>query len=230
MARFTNRTHSSYSLADATSLHDLVWVAQLVGTKRADAIHGERTNDTINGLAGDDVLGGRYGDDLLYGDGGDDLLKGSTGYDKLYGGAGDDTLQGGSERQENGNFGRDELFGGAGDDRLLGGWEADNLTGGDGRDRFIFAEASDSAYAVPDAVIDFTQGKDKLVFAGALSTENDLHFIGRADFTHTAGEVRFEVFPASTGVLIDLNGDAVADMRIVVQSTTIELQASDFSF
>ena len=86
----------------------------------------------------------------------------------------------------------------------------DILTGGSGADRFIYSELSDSAYLLPDTVVDFEQGLDKVVFRGAFREAGDLHFIGQAEFSHTPGEVRFEVSSTSTGVLIDMDGDAAA--------------------
>lgn len=200
------------------------------GTEGDDRLHGRKTTDTIDGLEGDDVLNGRDGDDTLDGGAGRDVLKGSGGYDHLDGGEGDDVLYGGTERQEHGGGGVDRLFGGDGDDRLFGGFQSDELTGGSGSDRFAYRSQTDSTYRSPDSIKDFEQGSDELVFGEAFRQAGDLHFIGDAMFSGTPGEVRSEVFSTSTGVLIDLDGDAKPDMRIIFPGPEIHFQASDFSF
>lgn len=230
MARFTDLPYSRYGADDAVPQHGPIDRTQYIGTKGDDHIHGRKTTDTIDGLGGDDVLNARYGDDTLNGGKGNDVLKGSAGYDLLYGDAGDDIIYGGTERQENGNAGRDQLFGGSGDDQLYGGWEADVLEGGSGNDRFMYTKLSDSSLQFQDAIRDFQQGNDTLVFAGEYH-DAGLHFIGDADFSRTMGEARFEAFDGSnlSVVELDVDGDGGADCRIIFVGE-IQFQASDFSF
>ena len=96
---------------------DGLWDSILAGN---DVIRG--SNDTVNG----DYLVGNAGNDRIYGNAGDDTLKGETGNDKLFGGKGDD-----------------HLFGGLGNDRLDGGkGNFDLLSGGAGRDSFVFRRPS----------------------------------------------------------------------------------------
>ncbi|MFM8497914.1 MAG: calcium-binding protein [Planctomycetia bacterium] len=87
-------------------------------------------NDYLQGSNAADYLDGGEGHDTLKGMGGNDVLQGGSGADRLFGGTENDFLYGGA--------GADELFGGDGDDVLFGGvGEADRLTGGAGRDRFL---------------------------------------------------------------------------------------------
>ncbi len=145
------------------------------------------------------VIGGAAGDRLGGGGGGDRLL-GDDGADSLHGRDGDDTLDGGS--------GDDRLSGGPGDDRLTGGAGRDVLTGGAGADVFVFA-AADRGTGKPDLIRDFEPGLDRLDLSvpGLVAVS-----IGRAVFSGNPGEVRQSA--DQSRVLLDLDGDARADLRI----------------
>lgn len=102
----------------------------LEGYDANDYLDGGSGNDTLKGYGGHDTLIGGSQSDTLEGMDGNDVLRGDSGADKLYGGIGNDFLYGGA--------GADQLFGGEGDDVLFGGvGEADRLTGGAGKDRFL---------------------------------------------------------------------------------------------
>ncbi|PHM08364.1 DUF4347 domain-containing protein [Nostoc sp. 'Peltigera malacea cyanobiont' DB3992] len=116
-------------------------------------------NNNVNGFDdSNDVINGRGIYNRIDGKSGNDLLQSSFlgGYDTLIGGAGDDTLLGA--------FGEpDTLIGGAGDDILVtgSGTHYNILTGGSGRDQFIYQPLSD-VNAI-DTITDFDQSQDKLV-------------------------------------------------------------------
>lgn len=112
---------------------------ELRGGQGEDTLDGGADNDEIRGGGHRDVIDGGLGDDDLWGDRGQDLLTGGAGADILRGNENDDDLHGGS--------GNDTLRGGIGDDYLNGvsnnqlsftvpDLEYDELTGGDGADRF----------------------------------------------------------------------------------------------
>jgi serralysin len=85
--------------------------------------------------------------------GGNDLVQGAGGFDTLRGDDGNDTLDGFG--------GTDSLVGGNGDDLLHGGLgdlAIDNLTGGDGADRFFIQGATGGN----DTITDFTIGIDRI--------------------------------------------------------------------
>jgi len=91
---------------------------------------GNGGNDYLEGYDADDYLDGGSGNDTLDGMDGNDVLRGDSGADRLRGGSGNDFLYGGA--------GADQLLGEEGDDVLFGGvGEADRLTGGAGKDRFL---------------------------------------------------------------------------------------------
>ena len=125
----------------------------LIGGDEANHFCGGNGNDILYGQGGGDILYGDLDDDWLYGGAGDDFLFGGSGTDRLLGGSGSDLLDGGD--------GADWLYGGAGADILYGGAGNDVLYGGAGADRF---EYSGSKTFGKDAIKDFEDGTDKLVF------------------------------------------------------------------
>jgi Ca2+-binding RTX toxin-like protein len=162
------------------------------------------------------------------------LVGTQTGADLLIGGDGNDSLQG--------LGGADTLVGGAGDDILTGGSGNDRLEGGAGRDVFRFDAAGDSqphamrsdgAKRLPDHIVDFTQGTDKIdlgqIDANSGTQMNDsFSFIGSGAFTHQAGQLRFETVGGVTTIYGDTDGDGGADLQIVLQ-TPVTLTSFDFA-
>ena len=157
---------------------------------------------TVIGGAGGDNLVGSRGADTLAGDDGDDWLLGRTGDDVLLGGAGDDSLRG---------------AGGA--DRLVGGPGADRLMGGPGADVFVFAPGDAGIGAARDRILDFTPGEDRIDLS---AFGNGLTFLGVAAFSRSAGEVRFA--PGTSRLLLDANGDGIADFRIDLPDVKLLIQ------
>ena len=108
------------------------------GSAVANLLVGGGGNDTVLGLAGDDTLYGGYANDTVRGGAGNDFLYGSDAQyppdgaekDELYGEGGNDALR---------NLGGDNIF--------AGGTGNDTLTGGAGRDIFVFSESPGAANA-----------------------------------------------------------------------------------
>ncbi|MDW8371769.1 MAG: calcium-binding protein [Geminicoccaceae bacterium] len=155
---------------------------RLYGDAGDDILYGD-SELLLFGSNGNDLLDGGSGDDLLIGDGalfetrgGNDTLIGGTGNDRLYG----DTADGrGVSETVFQTFvlagGNDVLDGGAGDDLLVGDTGDDRLTGGSGRDTFLFAafEAVGGFSGFRgwfgsgnDTVTDFRSGEDRLDLRG----------------------------------------------------------------
>jgi outer membrane protein assembly factor BamB len=67
----------------------------IVGSRRADVLHGTDHSDVICGLGGPDRLYAEGGDDVLIGGAGNDILVGRDGDDMLLGGLGADQGAGG---------------------------------------------------------------------------------------------------------------------------------------
>ncbi len=125
---------------------------------------GTRFDDYLNGKSGDDVLRGGAGKDILVGEDGDDLLLGGAGNDKLVGGAGDDTLDGGK--------GRNVLIGGEGADNFVfSTLEVNFVPSGFTIDHWSstsFKLPSIIPTPVPDTIVDFETGVDKIQLKGAV--------------------------------------------------------------
>jgi len=169
----------------------ILWLASILLTALV-------TGCSNGGGGGDDIDGGS-GSDRIYGGGGGDLLEGRSGHDRLKGGGGDDNLKGGK-----------------GDDTLVGGNGADTLLGGPGEDVFAFFNQGESRPgALRDRVRDFERGEDHVdlrKFDGDATRDGRqrLDFIGREDFSGTAGELR-----SDGGVLsADTNGDGLSDFEV----------------
>jgi Ca2+-binding RTX toxin-like protein len=174
--------------------------------------------------------------DFYDGLGGNDQIAGATGSDRLAGGDGNDMLDGGA--------GADRLEGGAGADRLKGGLGADRAEGGSGGDIFVFTAVAESHLAairsdgkklMPDRILDFTPGTDKIdlsaIDAVAGTPVNDAFtYVEITSGFPQAGELRLAVYAdGTTAVLGDVDGDGRADLYITVLTTT-PLTAADFIF
>jgi hypothetical protein len=160
-------------------------------------------------------------------------MIGTSGPDALNGTANADAMMG--------QAGSDYLRGGAGDDFLIGGLGNDVLEGGAGADHFVFTAAADSRTLalrsdghkhLPDTIVDFAQGSDKIdlgaIDAIAGTAANDAFaFIGSGAFTHQAGQLRFETGGGRTSIFADLDGDGSADMQILLLAP-VALTAGDF--
>jgi Ca2+-binding RTX toxin-like protein len=173
---------------------------------------GSAQGDTLSSI--ENLVGSAY----------NDVLTGTAGANQLSGRAGNDQLVG--------NGGDDHLDAGGGNDVLTGGAGADVLSGGFGADRFVFTLVSDSAPGSEDRITDllsndFAEGDivDLLQIDADTGTMGDqaFTFILDAAFTGTAGELRY----ANNVIEGDVNGDGLADLRIVA-SAPLGLTTSDF--
>ncbi len=70
----------------------------MVGSAKADEMHGRPGNDTMTGLAGPDLIVGDAGADNQSGGDGGDVLKGGNGADILNGRDGDDRILAAKDR------------------------------------------------------------------------------------------------------------------------------------
>ena len=97
------------------------------------------------------------------------------------GGRGDDVIIGNdADNILKGNAGNDVLYGGAGQDTL---W------GGTGQDIFVFSAVTDSLYAQPDRIMDFSTGLDRIDLQGLNQNrfgDKFIHFVN--EFSGRAGE------------------------------------------
>jgi Ca2+-binding RTX toxin-like protein len=130
----------------------------------------------------------------------------------------------------------DIINGGAGADKIIGFTGADVITGGTGSDQFRYLFAGDSGVgAGADRITDYTIGGDRLNFAlidanAATAGDQAFNFVGTAAFANTGiGQIRYTNSGTDLLVQVDVNGDGVADMEIILQGLNgSTLTAADF--
>lgn len=104
-----------------------------------------------------------------------------------------------------GTPGRDVLVGTDGRDRIIGLQSGDILTGGKGRDQFVFQNINEGG----DRITDFTPGKDKIVLSGVLQS------IGYKGYNPIAdGIISFSQVSSNLSVIkIDPDGPVNSNFR-----------------
>jgi Ca2+-binding RTX toxin-like protein len=135
-----------------------------------------------------------------------------------------------------GGKGSDALTGGAMADRIYGNFGADTLKGGAGADMFDYFDSTDSTAAACDTILDFS-AEDWINLweidadGNAANGNSAFSWIGAGAFGGIAGQLRAtQVQGGGFLVEADSNGDAVADLVILVQTTAGHiLGAGDFN-
>jgi parallel beta-helix repeat protein len=189
-------TSTMMDQATATASVDLAKTALLSGLTAATADVSSAAVNSITQTASSDL--------------GVKLTAKSNDTNIMIGGKGGDTLTG--------LAGNDSLSGGDGNDQLNGGLGSDGLRGGGGSDTFNFD--AKSVGVTVDTIFDFhTSEGDRIkvhsIDANTATTgDEDFRFIGTTAFSHSAGELRYEVKAGDAYVMGDVNGDGVADFSI----------------
>ncbi|MGB3167596.1 MAG: calcium-binding protein, partial [Alteraurantiacibacter sp.] len=216
---------------------------EIFASKQSDSVEGGDGNDLIYGFSGFDIIYGGDGIDRIYGGGNADTIYGDAGNDELYGNNGADIIYGGDGGDLlRGQLGNDTLYGGAGIDQIfgndgrdiiIGGADRDIMIGGRGSDVFVFFDGDTSANPFDaDVIRDFSRGDgDQIDLSGMdaiFGGEDDaFSFVGTADFSGTAGELRYEIVNGSTFIYGDTDGDGVGDFAVEL-GVQLNLIADDF--
>ena len=240
-----------HDLGDKGFLHSMALYVQFVDFLRANGIdQRELSEKALHGIDYDryyinakadltetvfsiatfgDTIDGSDDHDVILGGAANDSLSGYGGQDHIVGGTQADTLNGGKDD--------DFLYGGDGRDRLVGGKGADQMWGGKDSDVFVFGALNKLAnsFFSADMIVDFkSTGMDADVIdlsqidaIWGPFVNQAFVFIGTTAFSPKAGELRFQVEGSRTVILGDTNGDAVHDLRIVVEGVHA-LEANDF--
>lgn len=131
---------------------------------------------------------------------------------------GDDTIATGSGNDFiNLRGGDDTIDSGAGDDLINAGQGGDTITTGDGNDTIEISVPSTDMDG--DIITDFSETDVLRIF----DFNEGTNFIGDAAFSSTAGEVRFETSAGQTLVLLDSDGDGVADATTTISNGEFNL-------
>jgi VCBS repeat-containing protein len=199
--QFTNGgTIFGYGLSTTKYMLNIDIIGTLDGTSQEDIIAGTSslTGETINGA---------NKNDLLFGNAGNDILNGGNGNDLLVGGAGSDTLNGNAD--------------------------SDVLVGGAGIDTFNFSATSDSSatLTLSDVIADFVHGTDKINLS-AIDANNgggdNAFLFGGNNAATVANSVTWSESGGDTILHMDVNGNATADMQIILRGVGLGLTATDF--
>ncbi len=187
---------------------------------------GGRRGDTLNSIEnviGTGVIGSRYQID--------DILEGSDTANVIHGGAGEDWIKGAG-----------------GNDTIYGGLDSDFLFGGLGADRFVYSSLDEGRMDVVtryDYIEDFSKAQgDKIdlsqIDANTIATGHQgFQFIGNADFSNVAGQLRIDlgeggnVFGISGvgshfAILGDVDGNGTVDFTLQVNPVVGGITASEF--
>ena len=195
----------------------------------ADGFGGAAVIRGIEDAIGNDL------DSRLTGNDEANRLQGLRGDDRLSGLGGDDTLVGGT--------GRDILTGGAGADHFVFsgfaslGMYFDYSSGGTVVVYPIANPDSGATFSTADVITDFNKAEGDVIDLSAVDAiyladngsplDDAFTWLGTGRFTGAAGEARYEVRGANTFILLEVNGEAGADMVIRLNGVH-DLTASDF--
>jgi Ca2+-binding RTX toxin-like protein len=214
----------------------------LDGTNWGEMLVGYSGNDTLDGGGGNDVLVGGYGNDTyIVNSTGDDVQElASQGTDTVQASVsysiasdpaverliltGSANIDGTANRGANiltGNSSANSLNAGAGNDVITGGKGVDKLYGGAGADDFVFgAGDTGSTRKTADTVYDFNRTENDHLDLAAIDANSKTHrdesfnFISKADFSHVAGQLRYEQISGDTWIYGDTDGNGKADVYL----------------
>jgi len=214
-----------------------------------DSIHGADGNDTLRGSGGNDTIDGGDGIDSLefanataginftlnQGTNPADPVNGLWSTGALPGGIGTDLYK--NMEGVIGTEFADTLTGSGLADVLQGGGGTDTITGSAGIDTFKFVVTSDSSAALSfsDVITDFVHGTDKIDLSAidantGVDSDQAFAFVAPANENTVANSVTWseDVANARTILHIDNDGDAAAEMQIVLHGTGLGLTDADF--
>ena len=239
-------------------------IDRLIGGAGKDHLHGGADDDLLEGGDGDDVLKGGDGDDTLSDGAGNDEVHGEAGDDTLVASAGDDTMDGGegydtldysaaeqdmvidavggtsfSDELGTDSFSNvEEIVGGAGDDMFVVGGKAMVLSGGKGKDTFVFevtderpSLSEDLVYKILDFVVgDRVRVRDYDLDRDSRDAERDMFeaiYGDRDDDVWLRSDVPLQVSHELiddenwTIIVADLNGDNIYDLAVNIQGVML---------
>ncbi|MEJ0074007.1 MAG: M10 family metallopeptidase C-terminal domain-containing protein [Alphaproteobacteria bacterium] len=207
-------------------------IENLTGSAFDDTLEGDVGNNVLNGGAGTDTASYEHATagvtvslavtaaQNTIGAGNDTL----TSIENLTGSQFDDVLTGSSSSNV--------LIGLDGNDVLNGGNGADTLIGGSGADWFVFTAVANSSPGTPDTIVDFTHGVDLIdlsaIDANTSASGNQAFAFAGQNANAVAHAVTWYETGGNTVVQVDVNGNTVADLAIVLAGINLHLSSTDF--
>ncbi|MEH6665668.1 MAG: M10 family metallopeptidase C-terminal domain-containing protein [Brevundimonas sp.] len=205
--------------------------ANVVANDLNNTIIGNNAANIIKGLGGDDYMQGLGGDDTYEVDsrgdvvvevagGGVDTVLSSVSFDARFTHVENVTLTGAANANAVVNDLNNVITGNSAANIIIGYGGADIMTGGGGSDTFRYTSASDSTFSDYDRIMDL--GNDD--FIDLRGVDADVNTAGNQTFTQVdafsgqAGQLVLTWLPSAgfTLLAMDIDGDGVADMRIVL--------------
>lgn len=194
----------------------------LIGNDAANIFKGEGGADRMEGRGGDDIYYVDSRDDAVIevAGGGVDTVLSVGSFDGRATHVENITLLGSANANAVANDLNNVIIGNSAANIIIGYGGGDYLTGGAGSDTFRYTDASDSTYADYDRIMDL--GADD--FIDLRGIDADANTAGNQSFTQVdeltgqAGQMTLEWLPTAgfTLMSMDIDGDGVADMRIVL--------------
>ena len=174
--------------------------ATVLATVDASSLSGAATVNATNSTVAITATGNAL-------TGGVFTFTGGSGSDVITGGLAADVLAGGN--------GADTISGGAGADVITGGAGRDVLTGGTGSDTYVYAAATVATHG-GDTLSDFSAGTSGDEIEISIGTAADVSLEEIAVDALAAGQAdNGDVFVITGGTVVDVSGDATADLAAV---------------
>ena len=127
----------------------------------------------------------------------------------------------------------DVIIGNGGANVLWGREGGDLLTGGGGADRFDYDSPFDTYPAMADVITDFSRAQGDKIDLSTLDANLEVsgnqafQFIGAAPFT-AAGQLRAVTSGGGTAIELNISDAPVGADLVIVLSSTVPMQATDF--
>ncbi|WP_421730799.1 M10 family metallopeptidase C-terminal domain-containing protein [Brevundimonas sp.] len=209
------------------------------GNTLANTLVGNSGANVIDGGTGADIMTGGAGSDVYYvqntgdrvneiNEAGVDLINSSVSYSLagqyveklvLTGSANINATGNTLDNTIVGNSGVNIIDGGKGADRMRGDGGADVLTGGSGADTFVYDSTGDSTVSAFDRITDLTNSDriDLSDIDARTNVSGNNAFVLVDAFSGVSGQITVTYGASAnlTTILMDTNGDKVADMKIV---------------